>query len=147
MGGSRVLFSMSKARMLPGILAKLHSKYNTPYISILFLGSLSMIAPFFGRVMLVWIVDAANFACCLAYCIVALSFVKLRKSRPDIKRPFHVSNGLLVGTLGIYDGWFYGYYVCDTRNKLLFCMAGMGYCRRMVSYRCSTCIKSCKDVW
>ncbi|WP_455972135.1 APC family permease [Bacteroides congonensis] len=99
MGGSRVLFSMSKARMLPGILAKLHSKYNTPYISILFLGSLSMIAPFFGRVMLVWIVDAANFACCLAYCIVALSFVKLRKSRPDIKRPFHVSNGLLVGTL------------------------------------------------
>ena len=56
-----------------------------------------MIAPFFGRVMLIWIVDAANFACCLAYGLVALSFLVLREKRPEIARPFRVKNGMLIG--------------------------------------------------
>lgn len=98
-GGSRVLFSMSKVHMLPSIFSCLHSKYKTPYVAILFLGTLSIIAPFFGRVMLVWIVDAANFACCLAYGLVALSFLVLRKTRPNMPRPYRVKNGMIVGTL------------------------------------------------
>lgn len=98
-GGSRVLFSMSKARMLPSKFSLLHKENNTPYIAIFFLGAISMIAPFFGQVMLIWIVDAANFACCLAYCIVALSFLVLRKKKTDMKRPFKVKSGKLVGTL------------------------------------------------
>lgn len=98
-GGSRVLYSMSKSKMLPAFFSKLHSKYSTPYVAILFLGLISMISVFFGRVMLIWIVDAANFACCLAYCIVALSFLRLRKVLPDMKRPFKVKYGSLVGVL------------------------------------------------
>ena len=98
-GGSRVLFSMSKARMLPSKFSLLHKENNTPYVAIFFLGAISTIAPFFGRVMLVWIVDAANFACCLAYSIVALSFIRLRKKRPDIVRPFRVRSGMVVGVL------------------------------------------------
>lgn len=96
-GGSRVMFSMSKSKMLPGRFSKLHSEYNTPYIAILFLGILSMFAPLFGRVMLIWIVDAANFACCLAYFMVAASFLRLRRIRPDIARPFRVRYGRAIG--------------------------------------------------
>lgn len=98
-GGSRVLYSMSKSKMLPAFFSKLHSKYSTPYVAVLFLGLISMISVFFGRVMLIWIVDAANFACCLAYCIVALSFLRLRKTLPDMKRPYKVKYGTLVGVL------------------------------------------------
>lgn len=98
-GGSRVLFSMSNSKMLPSKFSKLHPEYNTPYIAILFLGILSMFAPLFGRVMLIWIVDAANFACCLAYCMVAASFLRLRKTKPDMPRPFRVSNGRTIGVL------------------------------------------------
>lgn len=105
-GGSRVLFSMSKARMLPKIFSKLHSEYNTPWVAIVFLGILSMVAPFFGRVMLVWIVDAANFACCLAYCIVAMSFIVLRKKKPQMARPFRVKRGMLIGTLAVIMSGF-----------------------------------------
>lgn len=105
-GGSRVIFSMSKARMLPKVFTKLHPEYNTPCVSILFLGVLSMIAPFFGRVMLVWIVDAANFACCLAYCIVALSFIVLRKKKPLMARPFRVKNGMMIGCLAVLMSGF-----------------------------------------
>ena len=100
-GGSRVIFSMSKARMLPKTFSKIHSEYNTPWVAILFLGFLSMIATLFGRVMLVWIVDAANFACCLAYCIVAMSFIRLRKKKPSMTRPFKVKNGLCIGSLAV----------------------------------------------
>jgi amino acid transporter len=116
-GGSRVLYSMSKARMLPSIFSRLHSKYNTPYVAILFLGALSIIAPFFGRVMLVWIVDAANFACCLAYCLVALSFIVLRKKKPELPRPFFVKNGILIGVLAtIMAGFMAVMYIIPGTN-------------------------------
>lgn len=105
-GGSRVIFSMSKARMLPKTFSKLHPEYNTPWVSILFLGVLSMIAPLFGRVMLIWIVDAANFACCLAYCIVALSFLRLRKTKPKMARPFRVKSGMVIGSLAVLMSGF-----------------------------------------
>lgn len=105
-GGSRVIFSMSKARMLPKTFSKLHPEYNTPWVSILFLGVLSMIAPLFGRVMLIWIVDAANFACCLAYCIVALSFLRLRKKKPQMARPFRVKSGMVIGSLAVLMSGF-----------------------------------------
>lgn len=98
-GGSRVLYSMSKARMLPRTFSLLHKEYNTPYASIIFIGVISMLAPLFGRVMLVWVVDAANFACCLAYCIVAMSFLRLRKMKPTMDRPFKVRRGKLIGGL------------------------------------------------
>lgn len=98
-GGSRVMFSMSQSKMLPSKFSKLHPDYNTPYVAILFLGILSMIAPFFGRVMLVWIVDAANFACCLAYFMVAASFLRLRRTKPNLPRPYLVRNGRTIGVL------------------------------------------------
>ena len=91
------MFSMSKAHMLPSKFSKVHPEYNTPYVAILFLGLLSILAPLFGRVMLVWIVDAANFACCLAYCMVAASFLRLRKTKPNLERPFRVRHGKTVG--------------------------------------------------
>ncbi|MBQ7945232.1 MAG: APC family permease [Bacteroidales bacterium] len=116
-GGSRVLYSMSKARMLPNIFSKIHPKYNTPYVAILFLGFISIVAPFFGRVMLVWIVDAANFACCLAYGLVALSFIVLRKKAPDMHRPFRVKNGTFIGVLAtIMAGFMAVMYVIPGTN-------------------------------
>lgn len=121
-GGSRVIFSMSKARMLPKIFSKLHPEYNTPWVAILFLGLLSMIAPLFGRVMLVWIVDAANFACCLAYCMVALSFLRLRKTKPNMARPFRVKGGKFIGSLAVLMSGFMAlmYMIPGTNCSLIW---------------------------
>lgn len=121
-GGSRVLFSMSKARMLPSKFSLLHKENKTPYVAIFFLGTISMIAPFFGRVMLIWIVDAANFACCLAYCIVALSFIVLRKKKPEMKRPFRVKSGMFVGVPAALMAGFMGlmYIIPGTNCSLIW---------------------------
>ena len=96
-GGSRAIYAMAHARMLPAFLAKMHPKYNTPVNAILMIGSLSVIAPFFGRKTLVWLVDAGGLGIVVAYATVALSFIVLRKNEPDMDRPFKVSNGLFVG--------------------------------------------------
>lgn len=96
-GGSRAIFSMAESRMIPGRFAKLHSKYKTPVNALLLIGVLSLVASFFGRTMLIWISDAASFGCCLAYLIVAMSFVILRKKEPDMPRPYKVKHYRFVG--------------------------------------------------
>ena len=97
-GGSRAIFSMAESRMIPGRFSILHKKYKTPVNALLLIGVLSLAAPFFGRTMLVWISDAASFACCIAYCMVSMSFVILRKKEPDLHRPFKVRHYKFVGT-------------------------------------------------
>lgn len=100
-GGSRLLYAMSKTHMLPAFLGKLHPKYNTPVNAILLIGGLATLAPLFGRKMLVWIVDAGGFGIVIAYTCVAISFLVLRYREPDMVRPFKIPAGKLVGIITI----------------------------------------------
>ena len=100
-GGSRVLYALAEAGMIPGAFARVHPRYKTPYVGILFIGLLSCISPFFGRTILVWLVDAGSFMVDIAYGMVALAFLKLRSSEPDMPRPFRVAQGKLIGSLAL----------------------------------------------
>ncbi|WP_139822837.1 APC family permease [Tuberibacillus sp. Marseille-P3662] len=71
---SRLLFAMGRAQILPRSFAKLHPKYNTPYVGILFTCGITLMAPFFGREVLLWIVDMTSVGVTIAYfycCAVA----------------------------------------------------------------------------
>ncbi|WP_206045416.1 APC family permease [Oceanicoccus sagamiensis] len=98
-GGSRAIYVMAKAGQLPAALGWLHPKYNTPANAILLIGALCCLAPFFGRTMLVWLVDAGSFSVVIAYGLVALSFLVLRAREPDMPRPYRVYGGRLIVTL------------------------------------------------
>jgi APA family basic amino acid/polyamine antiporter len=100
-GGSRAVYAMAQHRMLPAWLGRLHPKYRTPHNAILAIGLLSMAAPLFGRVLLVWIVDAGSFAVVIAYTLVAVSFLQLRKNQPDMPRPFRLKHGVPIGWLAL----------------------------------------------
>ena len=67
---------------------------------------LTLLAPFLGRQALTWLVDVANMGCCVAYFIVAWAFLKLRKSEPDMERPFLVRHGKIVGILAVIMSGF-----------------------------------------
>ena len=111
-GGSRAIFSMAESRMIPGRFSMLNPKHKTPVNAILLIGVLSLAAPFFGRTMLIWISDAASFACCLAYCMVSLSFLILRKKEPDLNRPFKVKHYKFVGiTASVLSGFMVVMYL------------------------------------
>ena len=98
-GGSRALFAMSDTKMVPGVFSKIHPRFRSPVNALLFLGAISVLAPFLGRAMLIWIVDAANFACCLAYCLVSASYLIIRKKYPSLNRPFQNRHYKLVGLI------------------------------------------------
>ncbi|MDU9005279.1 APC family permease [Sedimentitalea todarodis] len=100
-GGSRAVYAMAHAKMLPAFLGKLHPVYNTPVNAILMVGSLSVIAPFFGRKSLVWLVDAGGLGIVVAYATVTVSFLLLRKNEPDMPRPFKVPYGNTVGWVAL----------------------------------------------
>ncbi|MBR5559037.1 MAG: APC family permease [Oscillospiraceae bacterium] len=67
MAASRLLYSMSKENVLPAWFGKLHPKYNTPANAILFILVISLIAPFFGRNALGWIVDMSSAGAAIGY--------------------------------------------------------------------------------
>ena len=95
--GSRAIFFMADSGMLPAIFSRLHPKYGTPVNAVLFISLLSAISAFFGKVMIVWISDAASFACCVTYCITAISFMVLRQNDTDMLRPYKVKHYRFVG--------------------------------------------------
>ena len=100
-GGSRAIYALARANLLPAALGKLHPKYRTPYNAILLIGALSIIGPFFGRPVLVWLVNAGGLGIVVAYAMVALSFLILRFKEPDLERPYKVPFGYFIGTLAL----------------------------------------------
>ncbi len=116
-GGSRAIYSMAESYMIPRVFAKLHPKHKTPINALILIGILTMLAPFAGRVMMVWICDAGNFGCCLAYCMVAISFLILRKKQPDMPRPYKVPAGRLMGGVAVLMSGF---------MVVMYCIPGSG---------------------
>ncbi len=96
-GGSRVLFSLAEAGSVPQVFARLHPHYKTPYVGVMAIGALCCLAPFFGRTVLVWMIDAGSFAVVVAYLFVPLAFLALRRKEPEMPRPFRVRHPRLVG--------------------------------------------------
>lgn len=112
MGGSRAIYSLAESRMLPGFLAKLHPKYKTPTSANLLIGIVSVIAPFFGRAMMVWLTDAGSFGVVLAYVLVSVSFLVLRFKEPNMPRPYKVKAGIFVGIMAtILSGFMTALYL------------------------------------
>lgn len=99
MGASRLMYSLAISGMLPAWLGKLHPKYGTPVNALLVLGGMAAVAPFLGHGALVWIVDAGSPMIVIAYLLVSISFVILRRREPDMERP------LRIGGKGSFGTW------------------------------------------
>lgn len=76
---SRLLFAMSRAKIIPDAFAKLHPKHQTPYVGILFTVVVAAIAPWFGRSALLWVVAMSSIGVTIAYfytCYTAYSLFR-----------------------------------------------------------------------
>ncbi|KGX87212.1 APC family permease [Pontibacillus litoralis] len=80
---SRLLFAMSRAKILPEAFSKLHPKYKTPYLSIIFTVVIAMLAPWFGREALLWVVDMSSIGVTIAYFYTCFTAFKLFKVKRD----------------------------------------------------------------
>lgn len=103
MGSSRLMWAMAAAGMIPRWFGKLHPRYRTPSNAILFIGALSALAPFLGTAALGWIVDAGSPAIVIAYFLVSVAFLVLRRREPDMGRPLRIGGkgggGMVIGAI------------------------------------------------
>ena len=101
LGASRLMYSMARSGMLPAWFGKLHPRFHTPANALLFIGGLSLIAPFLGEAMLVWLVDSGSPSIVIAYLLVSVVFLVLRRREPQMDRPLRVGGkgkvGLVIG--------------------------------------------------
>ncbi len=100
-GASRAVYALARSGMLPGWLGHLHPRFNTPYAAILLIGSFACISPLFGRQILIWLINAGGLAVIIAYGMVAVSFLVLRRREPDMPRPFRVAKGTVTGVAAL----------------------------------------------
>ncbi|MCC8165244.1 MAG: APC family permease [Planctomycetes bacterium] len=108
-GATRVLFGMGRAKMLPATFGRVHPKYQTPTSAIILVGAITALSPLLGKTSLVWFVDASSAGTVVAYFMVALSFLALRRKEPGLARPYLVPAGTLVGILAILVAGFFLY--------------------------------------
>lgn len=99
MGQTRVFFSMSKDGLLPKIFSEVHPKFQTPWKSnVLFMVFVSLFAAFVPANI---VGEMTSIGTLLAFVIVCVGVIVLRKTQPDLPRAFKTPLVPLVPILGI----------------------------------------------
>jgi basic amino acid/polyamine antiporter, APA family len=98
-GASRLIYALAKAGQLPQFLADVHPSYGTPYKALWLIGGITLVSPWFGRPILVWLINAGSFGVIIAYVLVSLSFLVLRVREPNMCRPYKLPFGMLLGVI------------------------------------------------
>jgi basic amino acid/polyamine antiporter, APA family len=88
LGQSRVLFAMSRDRLLPRGLAAVHPRYGTPYRITLITGAI--VAVLAGLIPLGTLAELVNIGTLFAFVLVSIGVIILRRTRPDLPRAFRV---------------------------------------------------------
>lgn len=104
-GGDWVLFqgrmpyAMANDRLFWGPMDKVHKRYATPYVAIIFASALTIatqvLVPSFPSVVLI-----ASITTLIPYAAASVSLPILRKNRPEVARPFKLPAGTFLAAAG-----------------------------------------------
>ncbi|EPY11501.1 APC family permease [Paenibacillus alvei] len=120
---SRILYSMARDKKLPGILAKVHSKYQTPYVSVLIVAAISLIVTLSFSSHIASLSSLVNFGALTAFLFLHLSvinyFLRKLKSKDYLNHLLYPLIGLVI--IG------YVWYSLDAASKQFgFIWMGIG---------------------
>ena len=100
MGQSRIYYAISKDGLLPAMFSKVNIKRGVPQNAIIFAGlATGLIAGIFPLSALSELVSIGTL---MAFTIVCISVMVLRKTHPELKRPFKVPLVWLIPSLGAF---------------------------------------------
>ncbi len=99
LGQSRVFYSMSRDGLLGHWASAVHPKFRTPYLSTIFTGVAVSLAT--GILPLQLLGQLVNIGTLLAFVLVCIGVLVLRKSRPELNRPFRVPWVPFVPVMGV----------------------------------------------
>ncbi len=98
MGQPRIFYSMSKDGLLPPVFSKVHKRFKTPYVSTIVTGFCAMVIA--GVLPIGILGELVSIGTLLAFAIVCISIIILRKKRPELHRPFRTPFVPLIPILG-----------------------------------------------
>jgi APA family basic amino acid/polyamine antiporter len=99
MSQPRIFFSMSRDRLLPPGVSKVHPRFGTPYITTII--TCAVVALFAGFTNIQAAGEMTSIGTLFAFVVVCSAVLVLRSRRPDAHRPFRVPLGPLFPVLGI----------------------------------------------
>jgi APA family basic amino acid/polyamine antiporter len=99
MSQPRIFFSMSRDRLLPAGVSKVHPRFGTPYITTIITG---LVVAFFAGLTPINVVgEMTSIGTLFAFVVVCSAVIMLRIKRPEARRPFKVPFGYFFPVLGV----------------------------------------------
>jgi basic amino acid/polyamine antiporter, APA family len=123
LGQPRIFFSMARDRLLPECFSKVHPRFKTPYVSQILTGIIAIVLA--GALPRSILGELVSIGTLLAFVIVCASVIMLRKTQPDLHRPFRTPWVPWIPLLGIlFCAVQMGALPLGTWLRLLCWMAG-----------------------
>jgi APA family basic amino acid/polyamine antiporter len=97
-GQTRIFYSMSRDGLLPALFQRVHPSFRTPYISTMITGIVVAIAA--GVLPISVLSVLVSMGTLLAFVLVCIGILVLRKTSPEIERPFRTPGLPWVPILG-----------------------------------------------
>ncbi len=121
MGQPRVFYSMAKDGLLPDWAAKIHPKFQTPYITTIITGGI--VALIAGMVQIGILGELVSIGTLFAFVIVSIGVIVMRVNLPDLDRGFKVPYVFVVAPIAAGASAFLMYGLpLDTWARLLVWM-------------------------
>ncbi len=99
LGQSRVFYSMSRDGLLPSVFCAIHPKWQTPYrCNLIFMVFVSL---FSGFLPISKLGEMTSIGTLLAFVIVCIGVIVMRKTSPDAPRPYRTPFVPVVPILGV----------------------------------------------
>ena len=99
MSQPRIFFAMSRDRLLPPGVSKVHPRFGTPYITTII--TCVVVALVAGVTQIQVVGEMTSIGTLFAFVVVCAAVLRLRYTRPEVKRPFRVPLGPIFPALGI----------------------------------------------
>jgi len=122
LGQTRIFLGMAKDGLLPKFFRTLHPDFKTPHKSTFLVGMIiSLVA---ALTPIDKVSEMCSMGTLLAFAMVCVAVMILRKKKPELERPYRTPAVYLVGTLGVCFNIF---LMCFVRKEtwVAFCVWGV----------------------
>ncbi len=102
---ARVLYALGRDRHFPPLLARLHTRYQTPHVALAI--CMVMVVVFGSTGVVKFVASVSDFGYLMGLGIVNWAVVSLRKKMPALRRPFDVGWFPFVPIAGVISCWIF----------------------------------------